>query len=116
MLRKLLTACMALGLAASMSASELQGVIADWECVKPMVKNGREQTLQRQRNCSMMKNWNRKAYGLITIDKKFYRLDDSGTGKIRQLLDNSPDKDNLKVVVTGDVQGGTIKVSNISML
>ena len=116
MLKKISAGLMVLGFAGLMSASELQGVVADWNCVKPMVKNGREQTLLHNRSCSMAKNWNRKAYGLITGDKKFYRLDDSGTGKVRQLLDNTPDKDNLKVVVTGNIQGGAIKVVNISML
>jgi hypothetical protein len=64
-----------------------------------------------------MKNFKRTAYGLITDDKKFYRLDDEPDNQhILQLLANTPDKDNLKVVVTGDIQGKTMKVSNITML
>ena len=63
-----------------------------------------------------MKNYKRAAYGLITDDKKLYRLDDAGNQHILQLLENTPDKDNLKVVVSGDIQGNTIKLSNITML
>jgi hypothetical protein len=102
--------------AAEMSAADVQGVIADWNCVQPMVQNGREKTLRNNRGCSLMKNYSRNAYGLITDDKKYYRLDGPGNAKIRQMLKDSPDKDNLHVVVTGDVEGNALKVSNISLL
>ena len=97
-------------------AAEVQGVITDWNCAQDMVRNGREKTLQRRRACSLMKNYNRVAYGLITDDKKVYRLEDPGNRRILELLRNTPDKDNLKVVVTGDVEGDAIKLTNISML
>jgi len=63
-----------------------------------------------------MKNYQRSAYGLITDDHKFYKLDDPGNQRILQLLRDQPDKDNLKVVVSGELQGNTLKVANISML
>lgn len=96
--------------------AEIQGVIADWNCVERMVRDGREKTLLHNRGCSLMKDFKRGAYALITVDKKFYRLDDPGNRHIFQLLADTPDKDNLKVVVAGDIQGNTIKVSNISLL
>lgn len=102
--------------AGTLSAADLQGVIADWNCTQDMVRNGRAKVLKQNRNCSMMKNYNRAAYGLITSDKKYYRLDDNGNNLARQLLSNTPDKDNLKVVVSGDVEGDTIKVTNMSEL
>lgn len=108
--------CLFLAAATLMSAAEMQGVIADWNCVGPMVRDGRANTLKNKHSCSLMKNYDRPAYGLITEDKKFYRLDDPGNEKIRQLLKDTPDKDNLKVVVSGDIQDGTIKVANISEL
>ena len=108
--------CLMLGFAGLAAAADIQGVVADWNCVKPMIKNGRESTLKQNRNCSMMKNYNRSAYGLITLEKKFYRLEDPGNAKIHQLLKGTQDKDNLKVIVTGDIQGDTIKVINISEL
>ncbi|MDQ2710992.1 MAG: hypothetical protein M3Y24_01950 [Acidobacteriota bacterium] len=114
--RMLCGGCLILGLARLSPAAEMQGVVADWNCVKPMLKNGREATLKQNRNCSMMKDYNRAAYGLITIDKKYYRLEDPGNAKIHQLLKGTQDKDNLKVIVTGDIDGDTIKVVNISEL
>ncbi len=116
-MRKTLSiSCLILGLADLASAGEMQGVIVDWNCIKPMVRNGRENTLKNNRSCSMMKSYNRAAYGLITDSKKFFRLQDPGNVKILQLLKDTPDKDNLRVVVTGDIQGDTLKVVNISEL
>lgn len=98
------------------AAAEIQGVVADWNCTEGMVRDGREKVLEQNRGCSLMKNFKRSAYGLITADKNFYRLEDPGNRHILQLLRNTPDKDNLKVVVRGDVQGNTMKVTNISIL
>jgi hypothetical protein len=98
------------------ASAEIQGVIADWNCTREMVRDGREATLKHNRSCSLMKNYDRPGYGVITDDKKFYRLDDAGNRQARQLLSGTPDKDNLKVVVRGELDGNTIKVSNISLL
>jgi hypothetical protein len=112
----LLIGCLGLAFAAMTCAAEMQGVIVDWDCVKQMVQEGRAKVLKNRRSCSMMKNYNRAAYGLITDDNKYYRLEDPGNAKIRQLLKDTPDKDNLKVVVSGEQQGDTIKVVSISEL
>ncbi len=112
----LLMVCFALAGAAVIPAAELQGVVVDWNCVKPMVKDGREKTLRNNPSCSLMRDYKRAAYGLITEDKSFYRLDDPGNQRILQLLKGNPEKDNLKVVVTGDINGDAIKVVDISML
>ena len=116
-MRKILCAAgLLLVLTGLCQATELQGVIVDWNCAESMIRIGREKTLRQNRPCSLMKNYKRAAYGLITDDKKLYRVDDPGNQHIVELLANTPDKDNLKVVVSGDVQGNTIKLRNITML
>lgn len=97
-------------------AAEIQGVIADWNCTERMVRDGREQVLRQDRNCSLAKNSNRSAYGLITDDKKFYKLDDAGNKQARELLNNSHDKNNLKVITRGELEGNTVKVETMSIL
>ncbi len=99
-----------------LSATDLQGVLSDWNCTQDMVRLGREKVLRDNRNCSMAKNYDREAYGLITSDKKYFRLDDNGNRLAREILANSPNKDNLKVIVTGEIDGDTIKVTNMSEL
>lgn len=108
--------CLIAGLHSLAGAADFQGVIADWNCTQDMVRSGREATLKQKRSCSLVKNYNRAAYGLITEEKKFYRLDEAGNQQVRQLLAHTPDKDNLKVVVSGDLEGDTIKVKNMSLL
>jgi hypothetical protein len=102
--------------AAVLSAADVQGVLADWNCTQDMVRNGREKVLKQNRNCSLAKNYDRAAYGLITQDNKYYRLDDNGNKLARELLANSPNKNSLKVIVSGDIDGDTIKVTNMSEL
>lgn len=97
-------------------AAEVQGVLADWRCTKQMVEQGREKTLKQDRSCSLVKNPGRPEYGLITNDKKYYRLDKSGNDQARELLGNSHDKDNLKVLVRGDMDGNTVRVTSMSIL
>lgn len=114
--------CMGLSLlvllagAGAASAMNVQGVLADWDCVKPMVRDGREKTLKDRDNCSLDKNYSRAAYGIITDDKHFYKLDDDGRAWALKLLKDSPDKNNLHVVVQGAVQGDTLHVQTMSEL
>ena len=108
--------CLIVAAASLLPAADLQGVIADWSCTQEMVQKGRAQVLKQNRSCSMMKNYQRSAYGVITADKKYYRLDDNGNRLARELLANTPDKDNLKVIVSGDIEGETFKVTNMSEL
>jgi hypothetical protein len=53
---------------------------------------------------------------LITDDKKSYKLDDAGRDWALRLLKNTHDRDRLYVVVTGDIDGDTIHVTNMSEL
>lgn len=116
-MRKTVFALFLFGMISSMlPAAELQGLVVDWKCAKRIVQDGREKTLRNDRSCRLMGDYSRPSYGLITDDKKFYRLDEPGNRRILELLQNTPDKDNLKVVVTGEIDGDVIKVTNITML
>ncbi|MFL6415849.1 MAG: hypothetical protein ACJ74Y_09295 [Bryobacteraceae bacterium] len=116
MRRTILTVAIFLGLLPSANAAELQGVLADWRCTERMVKDGREKTLKDDASCSLAKNPGRSEYGLITSEKKFYRFDKPGNDHARELLGNSHDKDDLRVVVRGELDGNTIKVQSMSIL
>lgn len=116
MLKTVFAVCLLAMTAEALSAAELQGLIVDWKCAPQIVRDGREQTLRNNQSCRLMKDYSRSNYGLITDDKKLYRLDDPGNRRILELLRNTPDKDNLKVVVTGEIDGNAVKVANITML
>lgn len=114
-MRKLAGLCF-LAAALPLGAAEIQGYLADWKCVQKIVKDGAEQTYKNDKSCSLHDNYNRQAYGLITQDKHFYRLDAVGNDHARQLLPKAPYRDRLFVIVTGDLQGNFIKVKEMSVL
>jgi hypothetical protein len=55
-------------------------------------------------------------FGIITSDKKFLKLDSKGNAEILQALKSSDTKDHLRVDVTGEVHGNTLKVTSLKLL
>lgn len=96
--------------------ADLQGVITDWNCTEDMAQHGRAKVLKDRRSCSLTPNFRRSAYGLITDSNKFYRIDPQNNDRVIEILSNSPDKDNLRVIISGDIQGNTLKINTISIL
>jgi hypothetical protein len=97
-------------------AAQVQGVITDWNCTKRMVQDGRDRVLKRNHSCLLAPNYSRPAYGIITDDKRYYQLDDAGRAWALKLLKDTRDKDNLRVIVDGDIDGELIHVRNMSEL
>ena len=55
-------------------------------------------------------------FGILTQDKHFLKFDADGNAKIAEALKASDKKDHLRVDVTGDVQGDTLKITSIKLL
>lgn len=55
-------------------------------------------------------------FGIVTQDKKFVKFDAEGNAKIEEALKASDKKDHLRVDVTGDLQGDTLKVTSVKLL
>jgi hypothetical protein len=55
-------------------------------------------------------------FGIVTKDKQFLKFDAAGNSKITEALKASDKKDHLRVDVSGDVQGDTLKVTSIKLL
>jgi len=55
-------------------------------------------------------------FGIVTQDKQFLKFDAQGNTKITEALKASDKKDHLRVDVSGDVQGDTLKVTSIKLL
>lgn len=55
-------------------------------------------------------------FGIVTQDKHFLKFDAEGNSKIVEALKASDKKDHLRVDVSGDVQGDTLKVASIKLL
>ncbi len=116
-MRKILTALsLVVSLGAVASAEEIQGLIVDRSCVQDIVKNGRQATLQQRPDCSLRRHYVRSNYALVTEDKRYYTFDETGNKKALALIKGTPNRDDLKVVVTGDIKNGTITVKYMSIL
>lgn len=55
-------------------------------------------------------------FGIMTADKKFIKFDAAGNKEITEALKASDKKDHLRVDVSGDVQGDTLKVTSVKLL
>jgi hypothetical protein len=55
-------------------------------------------------------------FGIVTRDQHFLKFDAAGNAKVAEALKASTKKDHLRVNVTGDVQGDTLKVASVTLL
>jgi len=55
-------------------------------------------------------------YGILTSDGKFLKFDSEGNSKIAEELKASKKTDHLRVNVSGDVEGDTLKVASLQLL
>jgi len=55
-------------------------------------------------------------FGIVTKDKQFLKFDAEGNKKVVEALKASEKKDHLRVDVSGEAQGDTLKVTSIKLL
>ncbi len=58
----------------------------------------------------------KSGFGILTADKQFLKFDADGNAKIVEQLKATDKTDHLRVNVTGDVKGDTIKVDSVKLL
>ncbi|MGA8144809.1 MAG: hypothetical protein WB987_13050 [Candidatus Acidiferrales bacterium] len=58
----------------------------------------------------------KSGFGILTKDNQFHKFDAAGNTKIIEALKASDKKDHLRVDVTGDLEGDTLKVTSIKLL
>lgn len=104
------------GFAGMASAADVQGILIDKMCSTKAVKGGQAAAVAHDRDCALMPPCQQSGYGVYTADNKYLTFDDAGNTKAIAALKKSKKKDDLKVTVTGDVQGNTIKVANLKLL
>jgi hypothetical protein len=57
----------------------------------------------------------KSGFGIVTSDGQYLKLDSAGNAKVVSALQKSDKKDHLRVTVSGDKQGGTIKTSDVQL-
>jgi len=84
--------------------------VVDANCSKKVADSPDSHTRECALKCEA------SGYGILTSAKKFLKFDSTGSKEIAAALKNSTKKDHLRVDVTGDVQGDTLKVTSIKLL
>jgi hypothetical protein len=111
---KLLACILAFGLAATPALAAPKTFtdvsIVDVACSKSSAGDADGHT----RKCAL--GCKDSGFGFLTADKKFLKFDAEGNAKILEALKGSAKADHLRVNVTGEVKGGTIKVATVTLL
>jgi hypothetical protein len=112
MMMKILASFLAVGLMTSSAlAADFKNVaVVDVACSKKVAADADSHT----RDCALM--CEKSGFAIVTDDKKVLKFDASGNAKVLEQLKASEKADHLRVNVTGDVDGDTIKVTSVKLL
>ena len=111
--------------AAVASAAQVQGILIDQLCSSkaevrivsgPRLVGGMIVAEAETRECALKPACQRSGYGVFTYDNKFLKFDPAGNRKALAALRASKKEDDLKVEVTGEIQGDTIKVASLKLM
>jgi hypothetical protein len=113
------------GFAAMGSAAEFKGILIDDMCSSkaevrivsgPRLEGGMIVAEAHTRECALMPACQKSGYGIFTYDNKFLKFDPAGSRKALAALKASKKEDDLKVEVTGEIAGDTIKVASLKLI
>jgi hypothetical protein len=98
---------MTLAVSAIASAETFSGTVVDVMC------KGKD-LASHTRSCAL--DCAKSGFGLVQADGKFLKFDESGNARTLSLLKKSSKDKDLKMKVTGTVDGDVIKVSAVELL
>jgi hypothetical protein len=84
--------------------------VVDVNCSRKVAANPDAHTRDCALKCAA------SGFGIVTSDQHFLKFDAAGNAKILDQLKASGKSDHLRVNVTGDVQGDTLKVASVKLL
>jgi len=113
--KTMLCAGIVAGLAGAASAAEISGILMDKLCSSTALKGGQDVAVKHDRTCNLTPNCTKSGWGVYTADGKYIALDSAGNALALKALQASTKKNDMKVTVTGDVQGDTIKVTDLKL-
>jgi hypothetical protein len=102
-------------MAGAASAEQVNGILIDKLCFSTAGKGGQEAVSKHKRTCNLTANCSKAGYGVFTADNKYLTFDAAGNTMAMKALQESKKTDDMKVTVTGDVQGDTIKVTDVKL-
>lgn len=113
-MRKLASFVVLLGLAAMPAFGAVETykdvAVVDVNCSKKVAADPDSHTRECALKCAA------SGFGIVTSSKQFLKFDAEGNKQVTEALKASNKKDHLRLDVTGDVQGDTLKVSSVKLL
>lgn len=113
-MRKLASLCVLLALCVmpAIAAAETYNnvPVVDVNCSKKVAAEPDSHTRACALKCEA------SGFGIVTKDNRFLKFDAQGNKAIADQLKASDKKDHLRVDVSGDVQGDTLKVTSVKLL
>ena len=111
---KILTSLLAVGLLATPALAETNTFndvsVVDVACSKKVAADADSHT----RDCAL--KCKESGFAIVTADNQLLKLDADGNAKVLKQLKASDKTDHLRVNVSGDVQGDTLKVTSVKLL
>jgi hypothetical protein len=113
------------GLVPVVHGAQIQGILIDQTCSSkaevhivagPRLEGGMIVAEAHTRQCALMPECQKSGYGVFTYENKFLKFDEAGSRKALAILRASKKEDNLKVEVTGEVQGDMVKVASLKLI
>jgi len=101
--------------AGALFAAEVEGTLMDKMCSMKAAKEGQKAAAMHTRQCAMMPDCEKSGYGVFTTDNRFLAFDAAGSEQAVSALKASQKKDNLKVKVSGDIEGDSIRVASLKL-
>ena len=112
----LMLAALAVAFSMVAQAADVEGILMDKMCSGKALKDGMKAAQAHTRECALMEDCAKSGYGVFTKDGKFVTFDAEGNKKALAALKAHKGKDNLRVKVTGDVAGDSMKVTALKLL
>lgn len=98
------------------SAATVNGILMDKMCSAKAVSGGQSVATAHQTSCATMPACEQSGYGVFTADGKYVAFDAAGNDKAIAALKATKKTSDLKVRVTGDVNGDTMTVKTLRLL
>ena len=93
----------------------VKGFLVDKMCASQHAAEGEKFGKMHKRECALMPDCVKSGYGVLTADGKYLKFDADGDKKAEAALKASKKRDDLRVSVTGEQEGETIKVATLKL-
>jgi hypothetical protein len=105
---------LASAISASAADSVVKGYLLDSSCAANLQKNERSGA-GHTKGCLQLPNCEKSGYGVLTEDRKFIRFDKEGNERAKKFIAALSKNTDIKVTVSGEVNGDTMTVSKIEL-